>query len=168
MNRILYATVALSVFLILANSGCGHKTADNKAQINQATQDMVKAGQNQPMTMTAPGAVSAPSNVQQMNDALASYKSGDLEDAVTRFQVMRAHTSMSGEELIALNNAMAAVMGDIYARAAKGDVRAQQAVREYQRLQQNRQKWFIQVIPRHPGFSDEFVRWNVLEGLVLV
>lgn len=42
---------------------------------------------------------------------------------------------MSGQQRMALNDAMAAVMGDIYALAAKGDPRAVQAVKQYELLQ---------------------------------
>ena len=100
---------------------------------------MAQAESPQPAA-AAPTATTTPPPRQQMDDALASYKSGNLEDAVTRFQKLRAQTPMTGEELMALNKAMSAVMGDIYARAAKGDVQAQQAVQEYQRLQQNQHR----------------------------
>lgn len=89
-------------------------------------------------TTVVSSANAAPPPVQQMNEAVASYKSGNLEDAVTRFQKMRIHGTLSGEQLMALNSAMAAVMGDIYARAAKGDARAQAAVKEYERMQNAR------------------------------
>lgn len=135
MKRNIPCATVFSLVLILGTAGCGRKSVDTKTQIDQAAQAMAKAEAFQP---PASAGAPSPTPARQMNEALVAYKSGNLEDAVTRFQTMRAHAAMSGEELMALNNAMAAVMSDIYARAAKGDVRAQQAVQEYQRLQQHR------------------------------
>ena len=42
---------------------------------------------------------------------------------------------MTPEQRIALNNAMGAVMTEIYALAAKGDSRAQMAVKQYEKMQ---------------------------------
>ena len=70
-----------------------------------------------------------------MNQALASYKSGDYEDAVTRLQQLRATRAITTEQRMALQDAMASVMADIYARAARGDARAKQSVKQYEQLQ---------------------------------
>lgn len=140
MNKNFPTVMAFSVLLVFETAGCGRKPADTKTQIDQSAQAMAQAEPIKPTATAAPTATPAPAPVQQMNEALASYKSGNLEDAVTRFQKMRAQTAMSPQQLMALNDAMAAVMGDIYARAAKGDARAIAAVNEYQRMQNNRQK----------------------------
>jgi hypothetical protein len=66
---------------------------------------------------------------------MAAYKSGDLQDAVTRLQKLRATPVMSAEQRIAVNDAVAAVMSEIYAVAEKGDARAIQAVKQYEDLQ---------------------------------
>ena len=66
---------------------------------------------------------------QQMNQAIAAYKAGELEDAVARLEKLRATPVMSAEKRMALNDATAAVMGEIYALAEKGDARAIQAVK---------------------------------------
>ncbi len=70
-----------------------------------------------------------------MQQAVQSYKAGQFEDAVVRLQQLRATPTMSAQQRMALNDAMAAVMGDIYALAAKGDPRAVQAVKQYELLQ---------------------------------
>ena len=70
-----------------------------------------------------------------MKQALAAYKSGDLQDAVTRLQKLRATPAMTPQQRIALNDAMAAVMTEIYGLAAKGDARAMQAVKQYEQMQ---------------------------------
>ena len=66
---------------------------------------------------------------QQMNQAIAAYKAGNLDDAVARLEKLRATPVMSAEKRLALNDAMAAVMSEIYALAEKGDARAIQAVK---------------------------------------
>lgn len=45
---------------------------------------------------------------------------------------------MSPEQLIAIQNATAAVMGEVYVLAAKGDARAIRAVKQYEALQNGR------------------------------
>ena len=45
---------------------------------------------------------------------------------------------MTAQQRMALNDAMAAVMTDIYAQAAKGDQRAIQAVKQYEKMQTQR------------------------------
>lgn len=73
-----------------------------------------------------------------MKQAAEAYKGGQLEEAVTQLQKLRATTAMTAQQRMALNDAMAAVMGDIYALAAKGDGRAIQAVKQYEKLQSQR------------------------------
>lgn len=70
-----------------------------------------------------------------MKQAVQAYKGGQFEDAVTRLQKLRATTTMTAQQRMALNDAMAAVMGDTYALAAKGDQRAIQAIKQYEKMQ---------------------------------
>jgi hypothetical protein len=73
-----------------------------------------------------------------MNQAITAYKTGNLEDAVTRLQVLRATPVMSPQQRIALNDAMAAVMTEIYSLAAKGNTRAASAIKLYEQMQTKR------------------------------
>ncbi len=73
-----------------------------------------------------------------MKQAVDAYKGGQLEDAVTRLQKLRATPTMTAQQRMALNDAMAAVMTDIYAQAAKGDARAIAAVKRYEQMQTQR------------------------------
>jgi hypothetical protein len=133
MKRTVLAISLLCGFLPVI--GCGQKTANTQSQIDQAVQSMARA------TSPAPAAADSavpPTPLQQMNDAVASYKAGDFEAAVTRFQTIRAHTAMTGDQLLALNNALGAVMSDLYTRAAKGDAAAGQAVKQYEQMQTQR------------------------------
>ena len=86
-----------------------------------------------PQAQPAPQAAPPPSNT--MSQAIAAYKSGNLEDAVTRLQRLRATPTMTPEQRIALNDAIAAVMAEIYTMAEKGDRRAIQAVWQYEQMQ---------------------------------
>ena len=145
------STVAIVSGVVLASgfTGCSRK-ADVTKDLEKAAREMERAE-----SAAAPSAVAQPTQpsqssqaiptpatantpppaAQQMNRALAAYKSGDYEDAVIRLQRLRATRAMSSQERMALQDAMASVMADIYARAARGDPRAQQAVKEYERMQ---------------------------------
>lgn len=114
--------------------GCGQKTGNTQSQIDQAVQAMAQVTTPAPVA-AAPAAPSMPTALQQMNDALASYKAGDFQTAVTQFQMMRAYSVMTGDQLMALNKALGAVMSDLYTRAAKGDAAAAQAVKQYEQMQ---------------------------------
>jgi len=137
--------------LALAVSGCSRKT-DAKTELEKAASALsaaepapvaplpVPSQPTQPVeATTTPQAVAAPSTSQQMKQALAAYKAGNLEDAVTRLQKLRATSAMSPEQRIALNDAMAAVMTEIYSLAEKGDARAKLAVKQYEQMQTRRQ-----------------------------
>ena len=138
MNRQVFLLAAVGAALLIAGVGCSRKTADTKSQIDQATQAMAQAASPQPVASAAPNNASPSSPAGQMNDALASYHNGNYEDAVTRFQNLRSQTAVTPEQLMALNKAMAAVMADLYDRAAKGDARAKAAIAAYQQLQNQR------------------------------
>ena len=73
-----------------------------------------------------------------MNQAVVAYKSGNLEDAVTRLQTLRASPVLTPQQRLALNDAMAAVMTEIYTMASKGDARAIAAVKQYEYMQTHR------------------------------
>jgi len=69
---------------------------------------------------------------QQMSQAMTLYKNGEYENAMTRLQTLRERATLSAQQNMALQDAMAAVMTDIYTRASKGDARAQLAVKQYE------------------------------------
>jgi hypothetical protein len=73
-----------------------------------------------------------------MTQAMAAYQAGNLEDAVTRLQKLRATPAMTPEQRMALNDAMGSVMTEIYGLAAQGDARAIQAVKQYEMMQNQR------------------------------
>ena len=87
---------------------------------------------------STPPAPSGPALATEMTQAVQSYKGGQFEDAVTRLQKLRAQPRLTAQQQMALNDATASVMADIYALAAKGDQRAVQAVKQYEKMQTQR------------------------------
>jgi len=80
----------------------------------------------------------SPPPAKQVQQAIADYKAGNMEEAVTRLQVLRAQPVMSPQQRMALQDSIAAVMTEIYALAEKGDPRAIAAVAQYQKMQTTR------------------------------
>lgn len=115
--------------------GCRAQT-DAKTELEKAASALAEPPPAQAAQPAAEAATQpAPAPGQQMNQAMEAYKAGQFEDAVTRLQKLRATPAMSPEQRIALNDAMAAVMTEIYSLAAKGDARAIQAIAQYERMQ---------------------------------
>jgi hypothetical protein len=138
--------ILLTAILAVVLNGCSKKT-DANAEMERAASIMATAepspapvpqpGQSaQTVQPTpAPEAAPSPAPAQQMSEAMVAYKAGNLEDAVTRLQKLRAKPTMTPQQHMAMNDAIAAVMTEIYALADKGDSRAIQAVKQYELLQ---------------------------------
>jgi hypothetical protein len=151
MKTSLFLIAILAICISTVETGCSRKT-DAKGELEKAAAILEKpdAPVAAPSQQPAPSASPAPAPSvaetvqlattpsQQMRAAIAAYKAGNLDDAVTRLQKLRATPAMSPEQRIALNDAMAAVMNEIYAQAAKGDTRAAAAVKQYEQLQTQR------------------------------
>src|SRR5262249_30680152 len=127
--------------------GCSHKK-DAVTELEKAAAAMVKfeapppaptpppAAPDQPAPAPEPAAASTvPPPAEQMKQALAAYKSGQLEDAVTRLQILRATPVLTPDQRMALQDSIAAVMTEIYSMAEKGDQRAIAAVAQYEKMQ---------------------------------
>ena len=134
--------------------GCGHKAPDAKTELEKAATALAQedkqapaaapepaveaqpAAVAQPAAPAEPTAIAPPPNAsQQMLQALASYKTGELEDAVTRLQKLRATPTLTAQQRMVVQDSVAAVMNEIYQMAAKGDARAIAAVKQYETLQ---------------------------------
>jgi hypothetical protein len=155
-NQLLHSQVVLGFIVTGLLAGCSHKT-DAKTELEKTAEILGKAN-TEPATPTAPEPTAEPSTVgaalppgssgssavpaatpaQQMRQALASYKSGELEDAVTRLQNLRRLPTLTAEQRMAVQDSVAAVMAEIYELAGKGDTRAIQAVRQYEEMQTSR------------------------------
>lgn len=138
MRNHFFLLASLGVLLAAALTGCNRK-ADPTSELQKAARTMEVANPAPAAAVPVGNAQPAqPAPAQQMSQAMASYKGGNLEDAVTQLQRLRAQTAITPEQRMALQDAMAAVMTDIYARAVKGDARAQQAVKQYEMMQNAR------------------------------
>jgi hypothetical protein len=137
----------------VAVAGCS-KQPDADSALEAAVQAMEQPEAGQPVAApvpqpTSPSHAAAPTQptpaiattavAQQMNQAVTAYQGGHYVDAVTRLQQLRAMTGKTPEQTMALQEAIAAVMGELYTRASKGDARAKAAVKEYERIQNARQ-----------------------------
>ena len=104
---------------VAAVVGCSQKT-DANAELEKAASTMANpepASSPAPATAATPAQPAqatepAPAPAQQMSQAMVAYKAGNLEDAVTRLQELRATPVMTPQQRMALNDAMAAVMAD--------------------------------------------------------
>ena len=149
MKRNVLRLMVLCAVLAVGLIGCGQKT-DPESELQKAVKAMEQtapapsAAPVQPAspapavqptqpTPVAP-APPPPAPAQQMNQAMASYKAGNYEDAVTRLQKLRTKAAMTPQQRMALQDAMAAVMTEVYTLAEKGDARAIQAVKQYEQM----------------------------------
>lgn len=138
MRNRFFLLTSVGTVLAATLTGC-NKKADPTSELQKAARTMEVA--NPAPAAPAPAGTAQPAQpppAQQMSQAMTAYKSGDLQDAVTQLQRLRAQAVITPEQRMALQDAMAAVMTDIYARAAKGDARAQQAVKQYEIMQNAR------------------------------
>ncbi|MCX6927332.1 MAG: hypothetical protein NT154_29625 [Verrucomicrobia bacterium] len=134
--------------LLVALAGCSRKsdasTELDKAAVIMDQQAPAQVAAPQPVQVAQPAQpepvqeaapAPAPPPAQEMKQAVAAYKSGNLQDAIARLQKLRATPVMSPQQRIAVNDAVAAVMTEIYSMADKGDARAIAAVKQYEDLQ---------------------------------
>jgi hypothetical protein len=75
---------------------------------------------------------------QEMRQAIVSYRSGQLEDAVTRLQKLRMTVALTPQQRMAIQDGVAALMSEVYGMAERGDARAIQAVKQYEQMQTTR------------------------------
>jgi len=133
--RFLIILVAVIGVAVTASACRKKSTGHSNSDLDKAASNFVEADPAPAASPPTPGAPPAPAPAQEMQQAVQAYKGGQFEDAVVRLQRLRATPAMSAQQRMALNDAMAAVMTDIYALAAKGDPRAVQAVKQYEQLQ---------------------------------
>lgn len=144
-----HLTLAMFALCLVAVAGC-HRQGDANAEMGKAVKALEEASPSQapaPAPATAPAAASTdpaakPSQqpvtsqpvAQQMSQAMAAYKSGDYDDAIIRLQLLRSKVAKTPEQTMAIQDAVAAVMAELYARAEKGDTRARQAIKQWQEV----------------------------------
>lgn len=137
MKNSRFPLLVLGLVAVCVFGGCKKKAAE--VSVDDAVKEATQA---EPAAATQP--VAAPQNgeaqvqsapAQQVNEAVAEYKSGKYEEAIVRLQKLRSMPTATPQQAMAVQDATAAVMNDLYALAAKGDARAQQAIQQYQKLQ---------------------------------
>ena len=134
MNRNLLLSFCFTgAFALLA--ACGKPDPANELEKAAAALNTSDAAAPAPTAETDPAAPSAPPPSAQVREALADYKAGKMEDAVTRLQLLRNTPVLTAQQRMALQDSIAAVMGEVYALAEKGDPRAIAAVAQYERMQ---------------------------------
>ena len=127
-NWMLLAAVAVAL------GACQKQSAVN--EMEKAAVALEKTDKDQPAPVVEPGAAPAgPPPAQQVKEALADYKAGKMEDAVTRLQLLRSVSTISPQQRMALQDSVAALMTEIYGLAEKGDPRAIAAVKQYEAMQ---------------------------------
>jgi len=148
---LLVGSLSLIVF-----EGCG-RPPTAKSELEKAATELGKADPEPAPQATAPApeaaapgpgitapdlggsaAEPAPSPARQMQQALAAYKGGELEDAVTRLQKLRRMPTLTAQQRIVVQDSVAAVMTEIYGLAEKGDQKAIMAVKQYEEMQTSR------------------------------
>jgi hypothetical protein len=134
MNRI-YVHGALLSAMTLILSACS-KRQDPVSELEKTASVMTKAEPASPASSSPASAGPAPA--AQVQEALADYKAGKMEDAVTRLQLLRAMPTLTPQQRMALQDSVAAVMAELYSLAEKGDQRAIAAVAKYEAMQTHR------------------------------
>jgi len=141
--------LAMYALCLVTMAGC-HRQGDANAEMAKAVKALEEVSSPPALSpppattpaaaSTAPPAESSQRPVtsqpvaQQMSQAMVSYKSGDYEDAIMRLQLLRSRVAKTPEQTMAIQDAVAAVMAELYARAEKGDTRAGQAIKQWQEI----------------------------------
>ena len=132
--RGIYIHCPLLAAIAVGLSAC-HKQ-DPVIELEKAAAEIAKTETAPAAPDAGPGLAPAnPPPAQQVQQAIADYKAGKMEDTVTRLQVLRATAVLSPQQRMALQDSVAALMTEIYTLAEKGDARAIAAVAQYEKLQ---------------------------------
>ena len=120
-------SVSLLASFVLVVAGC-HRQGDANAEMAKAVKELEQPTPGQQAAQASTGVPVA----QQMNQAMVAYKGGDYQEDIMRLELLRSKAIKTPDQTMAVQNAMAAVMTELYTRAEKGDTRAQQAIKQYQ------------------------------------
>jgi len=136
-----YINWAFLAAVAVAWSAC-HKKQDPVSELEKAAAAMA-APETEPAAPAAPDsrprpAPASPAPAKEVQQAIADFQAGNMEDAVVRLQLLRAMAVLSPQQRMALQDGVAAVMTEIYTLAEKGDPRAKAAVARYEKMQTTR------------------------------
>ncbi len=133
-----YMHCAFLAAIAVALGAC-HKKQDPVSELEKAAAAMASP-ETAPTAPAVPDAGPRPapastSPAKQVQQALADFKAGTMEDTVVRLQLLRTMSVLSPQQRMALQDSVAAVMTEIYTLAEKGDPRAKAAVARYEQMQ---------------------------------
>lgn len=128
-RRFLGCSITLLALITLC--GCSGKK-DAATELADTVKTLEKPSDAPQASPTANVNQALPPPSQQVNAALTSFKAGNYSDAIVNMEKARTNPNKTPQQMMAVQDAIAAVMRDLYARAAKGDVAAQQAIKQYQ------------------------------------
>ena len=136
MRPAIYLLLFAMLLGTLLSCGCRRKSQTVSASGEfESAANKFSTAEASPAQPAEPGTPATPPPSQEMQGALQAYKVGQFEEAVIRLQKLRSTKGISGAQIMALNDAMATMMGDIQALAKKGDQRAIQAIKRYEKIQ---------------------------------
>lgn len=134
MRTPIKAAVWICAVLLLLTSACRRKKE------MQQSGDLESVAKSFPATEPAqtpaqpPGTPPMPAPATEMQAAVQAYKLGQLEEAVTRLCQLRARPGMTAQQYMSVNDAIDKAMNEIGELAAKGDPRAAQALKQYEKM----------------------------------
>jgi hypothetical protein len=134
-QKLFSGTVSLLLSALLV-VGCSKKT-DASTELAKTVKVLEQAAPApQASTQQSPNFPTA-LPAQQVSQALTLLKEGKYTETIVQMEMARYNPNKTPQQMIAIQDAMAAVMSDLYTRAANGDAPAKQAIKQYQ---ENRNK----------------------------
>lgn len=131
-------TILVLAVSVLGLAGCSKKT-DASTELENTVKVLEKSNPQTPTLIPQAAGQpnpNAPLNQvlasQQVSQALTSLKAGKYTDTIIYMESARSNPNKTPAQMMAIQDAMAAVMNDLYTRAANGDMLAQQAIKKYQ------------------------------------
>ena len=124
-------TILVLMALVFGLLGCGQKP-DANAELANTVKLLEQSSPAPQVTTQASSPKPTIQPAQQVNQALSSLKAGKYTDTILQMESARSNPNKTPQQMMAIQDAMAAVMSDLYARAANGDLAAKQAIKQYQ------------------------------------
>ncbi len=135
-TKIRIIALALTVSIAIL-SGCGKKT-DAATELSNTVKVLEKPDPGQQASAPQVAAPQTPNSpptqlppAQQVSQALTSLKAGKYADTIIYMESARSNPNKSPAQMMAIQDAMASVMNDLYTRAANGDAAARAAINKY-------------------------------------
>lgn len=126
--------LAIAMFLL---AGC-HRQPDASTELANTVRLLEQSTPSVSAAAGGPPARAARAlPAQEVKQALVSLQAGNYPAAIAQMESARSNPQKTPQQTIAIQDALAAVMNDLYNRAAAGDAAAKQAIRQYQQNRNN-------------------------------